>query len=110
MTHQLIDNGDGTGVYQGWKLRQGWDKEVWSWITYPPYELADGGKAIWCSIRGNTWVGTGYFARGVDGTPWAPFPRIEQIIDRFEAARERLMAAAFQDGPDESDRLVRVER
>ena len=115
MTHVLQDNGDGTGEYRGWKLTKkpcesGCSCGAPKWYTSPPYELLDLGRGIWESVPGNTWTGP-LFARHVDGWNLYRTPTIASVIDLFEAARERLMAAAFtQDGPDDSDRLVRIER
>ena len=114
MTHTLHDHGDGTGEYRGWKLkkeRHDDGREIWH--AEPPYELHDRGREIW-EAAGGRWKSR--LRRFVDGgTPsGGPCPRtpfIESTIDLFEAARERLMAAAFaHDGPDDSDRLVRIER
>ena len=120
---KLIDNGDGTGSYRGWALTmKPCDGPICrcgelAWFTTPPYELEDGGRAIWGSDPRTIWgsdprtIYAGVFARHVPGDWNQPCPTIESVIDIFEAARERLMAAAFaQDGPDDSARLVRIPR
>ena len=117
----LIDHGDGTGEYRGWRLEkvpcanQGCTCGGQRWLAFCPHEtdgqafaLANGfvdrgNRAHIQQFRGAT------FARHEAGDYHDLNPTIKTCIDRWEAARDELMAAAFS-GVDDGRPMVRIER
>lgn len=113
MSHQLIDHGDGTGEYRGWRLGKipcpfGDGCGGLAWVGYPPYE---GGAREIAKAMGYGWDDAIPWAAGrhVNGDPGLRITTIEDCIDGIEATRARLMAAALS-GEDDGRVGVRIER